>query len=96
MPIFIATADKDVHAGSDPQTLCSMINCGNKLQVYQDNSRHGTDMFLDSSLNPPLSKLVVSWLNGVFGALSLDHISLYSPSGGIIQCIHSGEGSPLE
>lgn len=46
-PIYIATAGKDPVAGSDHQTLCSVINCGNKLKVYQNSSSHGTDMFLE-------------------------------------------------
>jgi pimeloyl-ACP methyl ester carboxylesterase len=66
-PIYIATAGKDPIAGSDPQALCTMINCGNHLKIYQDSSNHGTDMFLDKSLNPPLNKLVISWLGTTFG-----------------------------
>jgi hypothetical protein len=31
--------------------------------VYQDSDSHGTDMFLDSSLNPSLGKLIISWLD---------------------------------
>lgn len=65
-PIYIATAGKDPIAGSDPQTLCSVINCGNKLKVYQNSSSHGTDMFLDSSLAPSLNKLIISWLSAAF------------------------------
>jgi alpha-beta hydrolase superfamily lysophospholipase len=61
-PVYIATAGKDPIAGSDPQTLCSMINCGNHLKVYQDSNSHGTDMFSDSSLDPSLDKLIMSWL----------------------------------
>jgi alpha-beta hydrolase superfamily lysophospholipase len=66
-PIYIAASGKDPIAGSDPQTLCNAINCGNNLKVYQDSNSHGTDMFLDSSLNPPLGSLIVSWLNTTFG-----------------------------
>ncbi len=66
-PIYIATAGKDPIAGNDPQTLCNEINCGNKLKVYQDSSSHGTDMFLDRSLNPPLDNLVILWLDATFG-----------------------------
>ena len=66
-PIYMVTAGKDPIAGSDPQTLCNEINCGNELKVYQDSSSHGTDMFLDSSLNPPLDKLIISWLDATFG-----------------------------
>jgi dienelactone hydrolase len=66
-PIYIATAGKDPIAGSDPQTLCNEINCGNHLKVYQDSRSHGTDMFLDSSLNPSLDKLIISWLDAAFG-----------------------------
>jgi pimeloyl-ACP methyl ester carboxylesterase len=66
-PIYIAAAGKDPIAGSDPQALCSMINCGNHLKIYQDSSSHGTNMFLDGSLNPPLNKLVISWLDTTFG-----------------------------
>lgn len=66
-PIYIAAGGKDLIAGNDPQTLCSMINCGNHLKVYQDSNSHGTDMFSDSSLNPPLSKLIISWLSVAFG-----------------------------
>jgi len=66
-PIYIATAGKDPIAGRDPQTLCNEINCGNHLKVYQDSSSHGTDMFLDSSLNPSLDKLIISWLDAAFG-----------------------------
>lgn len=66
-PIYIAASGKDSIAGSDPQTLCNMINCGDKLKVYQDSNSHGTDMFLDSSLNPPLGSLIISWLNALFG-----------------------------
>jgi hypothetical protein len=65
-PIYIATAGKDPIAGSDPQTLCNEINCSNKLNTYGDSSSHGTDMFLDSSLNPPLNKLIILWLNAAF------------------------------
>jgi dienelactone hydrolase len=66
-PIYIAAGGKDLIAGSDPQTLCNMINCGNHLKVYQDSNSHGTDMFSDQSLNPPLSKLIISWLSVAFG-----------------------------
>jgi pimeloyl-ACP methyl ester carboxylesterase len=66
-PVYIATAGKDPIAGSDPQTLCSVINCGNRLKVYQDSTSHGTDMFSDSSLNPSLDNLIISWLNIAFG-----------------------------
>lgn len=66
-PIYIAAAGKDPLAGSDPQALCSMINCGNHLKIYQDSSSHGTYMFLDKSLNPLLNKLVISWLDTAFG-----------------------------
>jgi pimeloyl-ACP methyl ester carboxylesterase len=62
-PIYIATAGRDPIAGNDPQRLCNMINCGNHLMVYQDSDSHGTDMFLDSSLNPSLGKLIISWLD---------------------------------
>lgn len=65
-PIYIATSGKDPLAGSDPQVLCSMINCGNHLKVYHDSSSHGTYMFLDKSLNPPLNKLIISWLDAAF------------------------------
>lgn len=66
-PIYIAVAGKDPISGSDPQTLCNMIRCGNHLKIYQDSSSHGTNMFLDRSLNPPLNKLVISWLDATFG-----------------------------
>jgi pimeloyl-ACP methyl ester carboxylesterase len=66
-PIYIAAAGKDPIAGSDPQALCSMINCAYHLKIYQDSSSHGTNMFLDKSLNPPLNKLVISWLGTTFG-----------------------------
>jgi len=66
-PIYIAATGKDSIAGTDPQTLCNMINCGNKLKVYQDSNSHGTDMFLDSSLNPPLGSVIISWLNESIG-----------------------------
>jgi alpha-beta hydrolase superfamily lysophospholipase len=66
-PIYIAASGKDSIAGSDPQTLCNMINCGDKLKVYQDSNSHGTDMFSDGSLNPPLGGLIISWLNASFG-----------------------------
>ena len=66
-PIYIAAAGKDPIAGSDPQALCSMINCDNHLKIYEDSSSHGTNMFLDKSLNPPLNKLVISWLGTTFG-----------------------------
>ena len=64
---YIAAAGKDPIAGSDPQTLCNMINCGNHLKVYQDSTSHGTDMFRDSTLNPPLDKLIISWLDTTLG-----------------------------
>jgi pimeloyl-ACP methyl ester carboxylesterase len=69
-PIYIATAGKDPIAGNDPQTLCNeIINCANnnRLHIYQDSNSHGTDMFSDSSLQPPLDKLIISWLNTTFG-----------------------------
>jgi alpha-beta hydrolase superfamily lysophospholipase len=67
-PIYIMTAGKDPIAGNDPQTLCNEIkNCGNRLKVYQDSNSHGTDMFSDSSLQPPLDKLIISRLNIEFG-----------------------------
>jgi len=66
-PIYMVTAGKDPIAGNDPQTLCNEINCGNKLNLYQDSSSHGTDMFLDKSLNPPLDNLIVLWLDATFG-----------------------------
>jgi pimeloyl-ACP methyl ester carboxylesterase len=66
-PIYIATAGKDPIAGNDPQTLCNETNCDNRLKVYQNSNAHGTDMFSDSSLQPPLDKLVASWLNTTFG-----------------------------
>jgi alpha-beta hydrolase superfamily lysophospholipase len=62
-PIYIAASGKDPIAGGDPQTLCNMINCANHLKVYQDSTSHGTDMFRDSTLNPPLDKLIISWLD---------------------------------
>lgn len=62
-PIYIATAGRDPIAGNDPETLCSMINCGNRLMVYQDSNSHGTDMFSDTTLKPPLDKLIISWLD---------------------------------
>jgi pimeloyl-ACP methyl ester carboxylesterase len=68
-PIYIATAGKDQIAGNDPRTLCNeIINCANnnRLHIYQDSNSHGTDMFSDSSLQPPLT-LIVSWLNATFG-----------------------------
>lgn len=65
-PIYIVTAGRDPIAGNDPQMLCNMINCGNHLMVYQDSNTHGTDMFSDSSLNPPLDKLIISWLDSGF------------------------------
>jgi pimeloyl-ACP methyl ester carboxylesterase len=65
-PIYIVTAGRDAIAGNDPQTLCNMINCGNHLMVYQDSNSHGTDMFSASSLNPPLDKLIISWLDSGF------------------------------
>jgi pimeloyl-ACP methyl ester carboxylesterase len=61
-PVYIATAGRDPIAGSDPQTLCSMIHCDNHLKVYQNSNSHGTDMFSDSSLNPSLDNLIISWL----------------------------------
>jgi hypothetical protein len=63
----MATGGKDPIADNDPQTLCNEIDCGNKLKVYQDSSSHGTDMFLDKSLNPPLDKLILLWLDATFG-----------------------------
>jgi pimeloyl-ACP methyl ester carboxylesterase len=63
-PIYIATAGKDPIAGSDPQTICSMINCGNHLKVYQDSNSHGTEMLSDPS---SLDNLILSWLNTAFG-----------------------------
>jgi pimeloyl-ACP methyl ester carboxylesterase len=66
-PIYIVTAGRDPIAGNDPQTLCNMINCVNHLMVYQDSDSHGTDMFSDSSLNPPLGNLIISWLDSAFG-----------------------------
>jgi pimeloyl-ACP methyl ester carboxylesterase len=68
-PIYIATAGKDPIAGNDPQTLCNEIKCSNsnRLQIYQDSNSHGTDMFSDSSLQPSLDKLIISWLNTAFG-----------------------------
>jgi dienelactone hydrolase len=69
-PIYIATAGKDPIAGNDPQTLCNeIINCANnnRLHIYQYSNSHGTDMFSDSSLQPPLDKLIISWLNTAFG-----------------------------
>jgi acetyl esterase/lipase len=62
-PIYIVTAGRDPIAGNDQQTRCNMINCGNHLMVYQDSNSHGTDMFSDSSLNPPRDKLIISWLH---------------------------------
>lgn len=70
VPIYIATAWKDPIAGNDPQTLCNeIINCvnNNRLHIYQYSTSHGTDMFSDSSLQPPLDKLIISWLNPTFG-----------------------------
>jgi pimeloyl-ACP methyl ester carboxylesterase len=65
-PVYIAVGGKDLIAGADPQTLCGMINCGNHLKVYQDSNSQGTDMLSDP-LNPPLSKLIISWLDVAFG-----------------------------
>jgi len=66
---YIATAGKDPIADNDPQTLCNEINCdtNHRLQVYQDSNSHGTDMFSNSSLQPSLEKLIISWLNTTFG-----------------------------
>ena len=68
-PIYIATAGKDPIADNDPQTLCNEISCANnnRLHIYQDSNSHGTDMFSDSSFQPPLEKLITSWLNTAFG-----------------------------
>jgi pimeloyl-ACP methyl ester carboxylesterase len=66
-PVYIAAGGKDLIAGSDPQILCGMINCGNHLKVYQNSNSHGTDMLPDPLLNPPLSKLIISWLSVAFG-----------------------------
>jgi hypothetical protein len=59
-------AGKDPIADCDPQTLCNMISCGNHLMVYQNSNSHGTDMFSDSSLNPSLDRLIISWLDSSY------------------------------
>jgi alpha-beta hydrolase superfamily lysophospholipase len=63
-PIYIATASKDPIADNDPQALYNEIrNCNNNnniLQVYQNSNSYGIDLFSDSSLQPPLDKLIVS------------------------------------
>lgn len=65
-PVYIAATEGDSESAKDSQTLCDKIKCDENLKIYSGgSSSHGTNMFLDQSLNPPLQDLILSWLNSL-------------------------------
>lgn len=62
-PIYIAATEGDSEAADSSKILCEKIKCDADLKIYSTGSdSHGTNMFSDQSLNPPLQDLVISWL----------------------------------
>jgi hypothetical protein len=61
--LYIAATEGDSEAADGSKIRCEKINCDGNLKIYSGgNSSHGTNMFSDQSLNPPLQDLVISWL----------------------------------
>jgi pimeloyl-ACP methyl ester carboxylesterase len=61
--VYIAATEGDSEAADSSKILCEKINCDGKLKIYSGGSNsHGTNMFSDQLLNPPLQDLVISWL----------------------------------
>ena len=61
--IYIAATEGDSEAADSSKILCEKINCDGNLKIYSGGSNsHGTNMFSDQLLNPPLQDLVLSWL----------------------------------
>jgi pimeloyl-ACP methyl ester carboxylesterase len=61
--VHIAATEGDSEAADGSKILCEKINCDGNLKIYSGSSNsHGTNMFSDQLLNPPLQDLVISWL----------------------------------
>ena len=61
--VYIAATEGDSEAADSSKILCEKINCDGNLKIYPGGSNsHGTNMFSDQLLNPPLQDLVISWL----------------------------------
>jgi pimeloyl-ACP methyl ester carboxylesterase len=61
--VYIAATEGDSEAADSSKILCEKINCDGNLKIYSGgSSSHGTNMFSDQSLNPPLQDLIISWL----------------------------------
>jgi len=61
--VYIAATEGDSEAADSSKILCEKINCDGNLKIYSgDSNSHGTNMFSDQLLNPPLQDLVISWL----------------------------------
>jgi pimeloyl-ACP methyl ester carboxylesterase len=62
--VYIAATEGDSEAADGSKILCEKINCDGNLKIYSggNSNRHGTNMFSDQSLNPPLQDLIISWL----------------------------------
>jgi len=61
--VYIAATEGDSEAADSSKILCENINCDGNLKIYSGGSNsHGTNMFSDQLLNPPLQDLVISWL----------------------------------
>jgi pimeloyl-ACP methyl ester carboxylesterase len=62
--VYIAATEGDSEAADGSKILCEKINCDGNLKIYSggNSNSHGTNMFSDQSLNPPLQDLIISWL----------------------------------
>jgi pimeloyl-ACP methyl ester carboxylesterase len=60
--VYIAATEGDSEAADSSKILCEKINCDGNLKMYSGSSSHGTNMFSDQLLNPPLQDLIISWL----------------------------------
>ena len=62
--VYIAATEGDSEAADSSKILCEKINCDGNLKIYSggNSNSHGTNMFSDQSLNPPLQDFVISWL----------------------------------
>ena len=62
--VYIAATEGDSEAAEGSKILCEKINCDGNLKIYSGggSNSHGTNMFSDQLLNPPLQDLVISWL----------------------------------
>jgi dienelactone hydrolase len=63
-PVLIITAKGDSIAGDGPQQLCAEIRCGDEnFKVYQGSTKHGTELFADSTLDPQPNQVITTWLD---------------------------------